>query len=117
MWECLLCGCQAIAGSLLRCPQCHKEPEMPKATTGGASNANALPGETGYTEPGVPISVTVEVVEPPEPAPLPEPVPAPPAPAPEPVPEPPRAPVSASGGVSAGPISLKAEAAPGKAKS
>lgn len=39
MWDCIKCGCMAIAGSLDFCPMCRKEREdMPKATAGGASN-------------------------------------------------------------------------------
>lgn len=50
MWTCE-CGCQAIAGTITNCPMCRREREMPKATTGGASNARALPGEPGYIAP------------------------------------------------------------------
>jgi hypothetical protein len=53
MWECIKCRCKAIAADLGFCPQCFKpkEDDVPKATTGGASNANAEPGEPGYIEP------------------------------------------------------------------
>jgi hypothetical protein len=53
MWECIKCGCKAIAADLGFCPGCFKpkEDDMPKATTGGASNANAEPGEPGYIDP------------------------------------------------------------------
>jgi hypothetical protein len=53
MWECIKCGCKAIAGALGFCPQCFKsrEDDVPKATTGGPSNAKAEPGEAGYIEP------------------------------------------------------------------
>jgi hypothetical protein len=52
MWDCLNCGCRAIAASLLACPMCQEErSDMPRATVeGGASNAAAEPGETGYHE-------------------------------------------------------------------
>ena len=51
---------------------------MPKTTTGGASNATAGPGESGYTEPEPAAeapagSLLPEVTEEPEPAPEPEP--------------------------------------------
>ena len=39
MWDCLLCGCRAIAASLTGCPVCRKGRDMPKGTTGGSSNA------------------------------------------------------------------------------
>jgi len=53
MWDCLLCGCKAIVRDLGFCPHCFKpkEASMPKATTGGASNAKAEPGEPGYIAP------------------------------------------------------------------
>ena len=54
MWDCLECLCRAIAASLTRCPVCRKERDMATATTGGASNARALPGETGYVAPEPP---------------------------------------------------------------
>lgn len=50
MWTCVHCGCQAIAGSLTACPQCHtsREDGMPKITSGGATNAaEGLPSEPG----------------------------------------------------------------------
>jgi translation initiation factor IF-2 len=50
MWDCPECGTLRIAASLTACPVCRKERDMAKATTGGASNARALPGETGYVE-------------------------------------------------------------------
>lgn len=53
MWDCVKCGAMAIAGSLGFCPQCFKpkEDDVPKATSGGASNAKAAPGEAGYIAP------------------------------------------------------------------
>ncbi len=40
MWTCEQCGCQAIAESVLVCPMCGKERDMPKATvSSGGSNA------------------------------------------------------------------------------
>lgn len=54
MWECLKCGCKAIARDLGFCPHCllpREDGEMPKATTGGPSNAKAEPGEPGYIAP------------------------------------------------------------------
>jgi hypothetical protein len=48
---------------------CFKERDMATCTTGGASNANALPGETGYVKPEVPGVPEVPV---PEPEPVPE---------------------------------------------
>lgn len=53
MWDCIKCGCLAIAQDLGFCPQCFKpkEGDMPKGTTGGASNADAEPGEPGYIDP------------------------------------------------------------------
>lgn len=39
LWTCGPCGCQGIAADLPRCPQCGEERGMPKATSGGASNA------------------------------------------------------------------------------
>lgn len=53
MWDCLTCGVKAIAGTLRICPGCFKpkEDKVPKATSGGASNAAAEPGEPGYIDP------------------------------------------------------------------
>lgn len=53
MWDCIKCGVKAIAGTLGFCPGCFKpkEDEVPKATSGGASNAAAEPGEPGYIDP------------------------------------------------------------------
>jgi hypothetical protein len=51
MWDCAGCGTRRIAASIISCPKCRKERDMARATTGGASNANAMPGETGYIEP------------------------------------------------------------------
>lgn len=53
MWDCIKCGCLAIAGVLGFCPQCFtpKEDNVPKATSGGGSNASAEPGESGYIDP------------------------------------------------------------------
>jgi hypothetical protein len=50
MWDCLKCGCLAIAHDLGFCPKCFtpKEGDMPKGTTGGSSNASAEPFESGY---------------------------------------------------------------------
>ena len=41
LWDCAECGCRAIAPDLGFCPQCHqpKGEDMPKITSGGASNA------------------------------------------------------------------------------
>ena len=102
-WTCGSCGCQAIAYDLAVCPMCGKEREMPKITNSGPSNADALPGEAGYTEPEEPEAGEPAPGEPetsgpapvpetpveqagPEPAPAPAPpaaaaAPAPPAPA------------------------------------
>lgn len=54
MWNCPdeQCGCLRIAASLTWCPMCFKErDDMATTTTGGASNANAVEGETGYVSP------------------------------------------------------------------
>lgn len=52
MWNCEHCGCQSIARDLGFCPMCFQERDMPKITTaGGVSNADAGPGEPGYTGP------------------------------------------------------------------
>lgn len=93
MWDCIKCGCRKIAHGLSRCPVCKEEKDMPKASLGGPSNVNALPGETGYIpleetpapEPVQPVVVPVapaadvKVPEPAEPAPV---VSDPPKPAP-----------------------------------
>lgn len=61
MWDCPECGCLSIAASLTTCPMCGKERDMPTTTTGGASNALAQPGETGYVPPEVTaVEVTAE---------------------------------------------------------
>lgn len=62
MWDCLKCGCLAIARDLGFCPQCFepKEDDVPKATSAGASNAAALPGEPGYIEPEKPAEANAE---------------------------------------------------------
>lgn len=71
MWNCPACGCQAIAPGLTFCPMCFapREDDMPKATSGGPSNAwdpaDSAPGQPGETP-----TVTA-----PEPAPVPEPEP------------------------------------------
>ena len=54
MWDCQECSCGRIAASLTTCPMCGRERDMPTCTTGGASNANAVEGETGYVPPEVP---------------------------------------------------------------
>lgn len=53
MWDCIKCGVRAIAGTLGFCPGCFepKEDDVPKATSAGASNASAEPGEPGYIDP------------------------------------------------------------------
>jgi hypothetical protein len=54
MWNCGLCGCQAIAPELPFCPHCYasKEEAMPRSVAGAEpSTENALPGEPGYVEP------------------------------------------------------------------
>jgi hypothetical protein len=39
MWDCLKCGCRAIAHGLTRCPKCKKEADVPKTTVdGGGTN-------------------------------------------------------------------------------
>ena len=65
MWACGQCGCRAIAADLGACPQCFKpkEEDMPKITSGGATNA-------WEPQPDVP-------AEPPAPPPAPPPVSAP----------------------------------------
>ena len=73
MWDCIECGCRAIAGSLTRCPTCWKERKLPTTTTGGSSNQYEqleLPLESPQAEP-----ITQADAEPPapEPAPAPEP--------------------------------------------
>lgn len=97
MWDCPACGCKCIAASLAVCPRtrCGRERPMPTATTGGSSNARALPGETGYVAPEE-TAAPVAVAEPETPAapPAPDATAAAPEPAqpatdaPEPVPEP-----------------------------
>jgi hypothetical protein len=96
MWDCILCGCRRIAASLRDCPKCRKGRDVATATTGGASNAKALPGETGYVppeEPAVPgPAAAAEAPAVPDAAPEPQPDPeaAQPVsepPAPEPAPE------------------------------
>jgi hypothetical protein len=54
MWDCIKCGVKAIAGDLGFCPGCFKPKEnnVPRGTTGGASNEKAEPGEPGYIDPG-----------------------------------------------------------------
>ena len=73
MWDCLACGCRAIAASLLGCPVCRTERDMAKATSGGASNAGAQPFESGHVAPEVPVVpvVAAEVPEAAEPEPQP----------------------------------------------
>ena len=64
MWDCIKCGCRKIAHGLSRCPVCKEEKDMPKASLGGPSNVNALPGETGYIpleEPAADAPVAAEV--------------------------------------------------------
>lgn len=39
MWDCPRCGCFRIAADLPNCPMCQEVRDMPKATTGGSSNA------------------------------------------------------------------------------
>lgn len=39
LWECEHCGSKGIAASLEYCPVCRKEKDLPKVTSGGASNA------------------------------------------------------------------------------
>lgn len=57
MWDCPACGCRNITAPLTRCPMCGRECDMPKVTVNsGASNANALPGETGYVLPAEPVA-------------------------------------------------------------
>jgi hypothetical protein len=96
MWDCISCGCKRIAASLPGCPKCRKERDMATATTGGASNARALPGETGYVPPeeeaaDAPVEAAETPAEPepePEAAAEPEPAEAVSEPEPEAVPEP-----------------------------
>jgi hypothetical protein len=80
VWDCIKCGCLKIAHSLGICPKCFKpkEDDVPKATTGGGSNAAALPGETGYVEPETVAPAPAADVAPAEPEPpAAEPVKAP----------------------------------------
>lgn len=56
MWTCE-CGCQNIAADLAACPMCWKGREVPKATSGGASNA----AETADV--AVPVASVVAPVE------------------------------------------------------
>jgi hypothetical protein len=35
MWNCGSCGCKLIAASLMSCPMCFKERDMPRNTVGG----------------------------------------------------------------------------------
>jgi len=81
MWTCQ-CGCRNIAADLTRCPMCTEEKAMPKATSGGASNAweeqeaaaqapvadpaPATPAEE--TEPAAPETPAVPAEEPKAPA-------------------------------------------------
>ena len=60
MWACGHCGCKAIAADLASCPQCFKpkEEDMPKITSGGATNA-------WEPQPDVPAEVPAEVPAPP----------------------------------------------------
>lgn len=39
MWDCTECGCRSIAAGLESCPMCGRVVGVPKATSGGASNA------------------------------------------------------------------------------
>ena len=56
MWDCVKCRCQAIAASLLHCPVCREERDVPKTTANdGASN--------GWAEPE-PEAVAPEAAEP-----------------------------------------------------
>jgi len=123
MWDCLACGVKRIAASILRCPTCREErSDMPKSTTGGASNAKALPGETGYVKPDMAEAAPAEPAVDAE-----TPVPAKPAPAvtaPQPAvakpaaatPEPPK-PAATPVAVPAAPDPVKTQASPGKAAS
>ena len=112
MWDCLKCGVQRIAASILRCPTCREERnDMPKSTTGGASNAKALPGETGYVEPDVaeaaPVKPAVDGTKAPEPA-----KPAPAVTAPQPAAVKPAAPAAPAAAVDPAPAKAAPDAAP-----
>lgn len=100
MWDCIKCGCRAIAASLGLCPMCRKEREMPKVSAGGPSSRFAKPGETGYidtagesadeVQPAVADPSASEPAAQTAPA-APESPQAPPKPVPVPSPAPPRA--------------------------
>lgn len=60
MWECLLCGCRAIAESVEKCPMCEKEKPVPTTTTAGPSNAWEPPAEP---EPGAVVDAAEPVQE------------------------------------------------------
>lgn len=60
MWVCSQCGCQGIAAGLGLCPQCGEERQMPKATSGGASNA----WEQDDAEPGVNADAAADQAQP-----------------------------------------------------
>jgi hypothetical protein len=117
LWDCSECGCRSIAAPLTTCPMSFKERDMATTTTGGASNANALPGETGYvppdeTAPDEAVAGTAAAAAPPaaDPAPAPakpaEAVSEPPKDEPKAAPkaEPKPAPAKASGPAPAGPV-------------
>lgn len=92
MWDCIKCGCMAIAGSLMHCPMCKKEREVPKSTTGGGSNGyepQVEEPEAPVTQPEAEPETAVEEEPVPEPAPAPEPAPTAPI-EPEPVQDKPR---------------------------
>lgn len=63
MWDCGHCGCRSIAPGVPFCPQCFKpkEESVPKVTSGGASNAKAVPGEPGYIAPAAEVPEVPEV--------------------------------------------------------
>lgn len=90
MWECVKCGCRAIAHDLGWCPHCGEEKEMPRSVTGAVpSHQDALPGEPGYIEPEIapaPADASAgaqeEAAADPEPEPETDPEPEPETPAP-----------------------------------
>jgi len=64
MWDCIKCGVKKIAGTIGFCPGCFepKEDDVPKATSGGASNASAESGEPGYIDPGADEAAAAEAL-------------------------------------------------------
>jgi hypothetical protein len=73
MWDCIKCGCKAIAHGLGHCPRCFKPKEeaVPKITVGGGmTNAwdqeSAVPSAASATAPEAPAAAPEAAQEPTE---------------------------------------------------